>query len=170
MRGACSLAGLADAIVVDVGGTPTDVGILVDGFPRESAAAVYVGGVRTNFRMSDVISIGLGGGTILQSDSHGVTVGPDSVGYRVTEEALVSGGARLTLSDISVAGGRLTGFGEAALVQDVDPRTVGQALSWVDEQLAAHCERMKASRDPMPMLAVGGGAHLIPSVYLEFPK
>ena len=47
-------------------------------------------------------------------------------------------------------------------MQDVDPRTVGQALSWVDEQLAAHCERMKASHDPMPMLAVGGGAHLVP--------
>ena len=57
MRGACSLAGLADAIVVDVGGTSTDVGILVDGFPRESAAAVYVGGVRTNFRMPDLISM-----------------------------------------------------------------------------------------------------------------
>ena len=39
---------------------------------------------------------------------------------------------------------------------------VGQALSWVDEQLAAHCERMKASRNPVPMLAVRGGAHLVP--------
>ncbi len=47
-------------------------------------------------------------------------------------------------------------------MQSVDPRTVGQALSWVDEQLAAHCERMKASRNPVPMLAVGGGAHLVP--------
>ena len=47
-------------------------------------------------------------------------------------------------------------------MQSVDPRTVGQALSWVDEQLAAHCERMKASRNPIPMLAVRGGAHLVP--------
>ena len=64
MRGACALAGLTDALVFDVGGTSTDVGILVDGFPRESAFAVEVGGVRTNFRMPDLISIGLGGGTI----------------------------------------------------------------------------------------------------------
>ena len=42
-----------DALVVDVGGTSTDVGVLVDGFPRESAAAVEIGGVRTNFRMPD---------------------------------------------------------------------------------------------------------------------
>lgn len=163
MRGACSLAGLADAIVVDVGGTSTDVGILVDGFPRESAAAVYVGGVRTNFRMPDLISMGLGGGTIVRTQGSEVTVGPDSVGYRVTEEALVSGGGILTLSDIGVAGGRLRGFGNAALVEDLNGGTVNGALSWVDEQLAAHCERMKASRDPMPLLAVGGGAPLVPA-------
>ena len=161
MRGACSLAGLSDAIVIDVGGTSTDVGILVDGFPRESAAAVYVGGVRTNFRMPDLISIGLGGGTIVRPGQSGVAVGPDSVGYRVTTEALISGGGTLTLSDIGVAGKRPTGFGEPSLVSDLDSRTVEQALAWVDEQMATHCERMKASRDPMPLIAVGGGAPLV---------
>jgi len=35
IRGAAFLSGLRDAIVVDVGGTSTDVGILVGGFPRE---------------------------------------------------------------------------------------------------------------------------------------
>ena len=62
MRGACALAGVNNAVVIDVGGTSADAGILVDGFPRESTAAVEVGGVRTNFRMPDLISIGLGGG------------------------------------------------------------------------------------------------------------
>ncbi|MEI7745813.1 MAG: hydantoinase/oxoprolinase family protein, partial [Chloroflexota bacterium] len=82
MRGACALAGIADALVMDVGGTSTDVGILIDGFPRESAAAIEVGGVRTNFRMPDLISIGLGGGTIVRGAGDGVSVGPESVGYR----------------------------------------------------------------------------------------
>ena len=89
MRGASALAGLSDALVIDVGGTSTDVGILVDGFPRESMHAVEVGGVRTNFRMPDLISIGLGGGTIVHGPGK---VGPDSVGYRVVDEALVMGG------------------------------------------------------------------------------
>lgn len=62
MRGASFLAGLSDAIVVDIGGTSTDVGILVKGYPRESALAVEVGGVRTNFRMPDLVSVGIGGG------------------------------------------------------------------------------------------------------------
>ncbi len=162
MRGACSLAGLSDAIVVDVGGTSTDIGILVDGFPRESATAVYVGGVRTNFRMPDLISIGLGGGTIVRRSGDGVEVGPDSVGYRVTEDALVCGGDTLTLSDVSVAGGRRDGFGDPGQVSDLDPDVVQGALAWVDEQLAQRTERMKASREAMPLLAVGGGAHLVP--------
>ena len=162
MRGACSLAGLADAIVVDVGGTSTDIGILVDGFPRESATAVHVGGVRTNFRMPDLISIGLGGGTIVRPSATDVEVGPDSVGYRVTEEALVCGGDTLTLSDVSVAGGRLDGFGDGMLVADLDASTVRGALAWVDEQITRGSERMKASRRPMRLLAVGGGAHLVP--------
>ena len=55
-----------DAIVIDVGGTTSDFGVLSHGFPRESGVAVDIGGVRTNFRMPDVISIGLGGGSIVR--------------------------------------------------------------------------------------------------------
>ena len=162
MRGACALAGLADAVVIDVGGTSADTGILVDGFPRESTAAVEVGGVRTNFRMPDLISIGLGGGTIVTSGATGVSVGPASVGYRVVTDALVCGGETLTLSDVSVRAGRLTGFGDPSRVADLDPAVVEAALAWVDEQIQIMSERMKASRAAMPLIAVGGGSHLIP--------
>ena len=64
LRGAAFLSGLENAVVVDVGGTTADVGSLVRGFPREANNVVYVGGVRTLFRMPDLISIGLGGGTL----------------------------------------------------------------------------------------------------------
>ena len=90
IRGASYLAGLKDAVVLDVGGTTSDIGVLVDGFPRESSLAVDVGGVRTNFRMPDIVSIGVGGGSLVREQPDGsVTVGPDSVGYRITQEALV---------------------------------------------------------------------------------
>ncbi len=68
MRGAAFLSGLKDAMVVDVGGTTSDVGALAHGFPREASVAVDIGGVRTNFRMPDVFSFGLGGGTIVQPE------------------------------------------------------------------------------------------------------
>ena len=65
---------------------------------------------------------------------------------------------------MSVAAGRLSGFGDPALVSDLDEATVAQALAWVDDQLTTRCERMKASQDPLPLIAVGGGAHLVPDI------
>ena len=88
IRGAAHLSGCLEGLVVDVGGTTTDVGVLVKGFPRESSIAVEIGGVRTNFRMPDLLSVGLGGGTIVRVDEEGkVTLGPDSVGYALREKA-----------------------------------------------------------------------------------
>ena len=90
MRGAAYLTGITDGIVVDIGGTSTDVGALVRGFPRESAVAVELAGVRTNFRIPDVESIALGGGSIVTPDPW--RIGPESVGYQLTEAALAFGG------------------------------------------------------------------------------
>ena len=101
MRGAAFLSGLAEALVVDVGGTSTDVGQLRRGFPREANSVVEVGGVRTLFRMPDLFSIGLGGGSLVVRDP--LRVGPQSVGYRLTREALVFGGDTLTATDAAVA-------------------------------------------------------------------
>lgn len=67
IRGAGYLSQLKNAIVIDVGGTTTDLGVIQNGFPRESGVAVTIGGVRTNFRMPDVVSIGLGGGSIVRN-------------------------------------------------------------------------------------------------------
>jgi N-methylhydantoinase A/oxoprolinase/acetone carboxylase beta subunit len=98
MRGAAFLSGIADAMVIDVGGTTTDIGQLRHGFPREANGVVEVGGVRTLFRMPDLLSIGLGGGSHVEAG--GDAVGPLSVGHRLTSEALIFDGSRLTTSDV----------------------------------------------------------------------
>src|SRR5205823_4709613 len=97
MRGAAFLSRLGDALVVDVGGTTTDVGALRHGFPREANNVVEVGGVRTLFRMPDLLSLGLGGGSHVTLDP--LSIGPVSVGYRLTTEARVFGGA--TIAQVS---------------------------------------------------------------------
>lgn len=66
LRGASKLVDLQDAIIVDIGGTSTDVSMVSKGFPRQASAYVKIGGVRTNFRMPDTISIGLGGGSLVK--------------------------------------------------------------------------------------------------------
>lgn len=162
MRGAAFLTGIKNGIVVDIGGTTTDVGALQHGFPRQAATVVDIGGVRTNFRMPDVFSIGLGGGSIVERDPEGaVRVGPQSVGYRITREALVFGGETLTATDIAVALG-LAEVGEAGKVASVDKALAGAARDTVTHMLEAAVERSRISPDPVPVIAVGGGSILMP--------
>src|SRR5204863_1406550 len=74
MRGAAFLSGLADAMVVDVGGTSSDIGQLHHGFPREANSVVEIGEVRTLFRMPDLFSLALGGGSIVSPEP--LVIGP----------------------------------------------------------------------------------------------
>ncbi|KAH6650448.1 hypothetical protein F5144DRAFT_608398 [Chaetomium tenue] len=65
-------------MVVDIGGTIPDVGLLLkNGFPRQQAASSELAGVRMNFSCPDVKSIGLGGESIVR-EGPPMTVGPDS--------------------------------------------------------------------------------------------
>jgi N-methylhydantoinase A/oxoprolinase/acetone carboxylase beta subunit len=159
MRGAAFLSGLADAMVVDVGGTSTDVGQLRRGFPCEANSVVEIGQVRTLFRMPDLLSIALGGGSIVTDAP--LQVGPQSVGYRLTEEALVFGGHTLTATDAAVAAG-IVEIGDPAKAAAV-PRPLAQAvLDTAHAMLADTIDRMKTEAGPVPLIAVGGGAFLVP--------
>jgi N-methylhydantoinase A/oxoprolinase/acetone carboxylase beta subunit len=157
MRGAAFLSGLQDAVVVDVGGTTTDIGYLKDGFPREANAAVEVGGVRTLFRMPDLLSIGLGGGTEVDDNR----IGPQSVGYQLLDKALVFGGSTLTATDIACADGRID-LGERSRVADLSPDLVARTLARMGEMIAEGVDRMKTEAGDVRLLAVGGGSFLIP--------
>jgi N-methylhydantoinase A/oxoprolinase/acetone carboxylase beta subunit len=161
LRGAAFLSGLKNAIVVDVGGTTTDVGVLINGFPRESSSAVQMGGVRTNFRMPDLISIGLGGGSLVDLSKTPPLVGPRSVGFRITSEALVFGGRTLTATDAAVAGG-VASLGDAALVRGVDRQLASAALAVMKGMVEEQIDRMKTSAEGLPVVLVGGGSILLP--------
>lgn len=160
MRGAAFLSGVEDAIVVDIGGTTTDVGSLQKGFPRQATVSVEVGGVRTNFRMPDVFSIGLGGGSLVEDGAEGVRVGPRSVGYRIATEALIFGGATLTTSDVVVADGGAE-LGDASKVAHLAPDLVRRTRNRIALMLEECVERARISAEPLPVIVVGGGSILV---------
>ncbi len=164
MRGAAFLSGVDTCAVVDVGGTTSDIGVLQNGFPREATTEVSVAGIRTNFRMPDVLSLGIGGGSRVRDDGGTVTVGPDSVGYRLAEDALVFGGSTLTATDVAVAAGRAK-IGEPGLVREVDAKLAEAALRRIAADIADAIERMRTSPDPLPVVAVGGGSILLPDEF-----
>jgi N-methylhydantoinase A/oxoprolinase/acetone carboxylase beta subunit len=157
MRGAAFLAELGDCAVVDVGGTTADIGIVTGGFPREAGAVTELGRVRTNFRMPDLLSLGIGGGSLVRGNEFG----PDSVGYELTERALVFGGTELTLTDLAVADGRID-LGSPELVVDLERSQVKAVLAAVGERIAEAVDRMRTSSEPLPVVVVGGGSVLVP--------
>lgn len=159
MRGAAFLTGLADAMVVDVGGTTTDIGYLTQSFPRQANNVVEIGGVRTLFRMPDLLSIGLGGGSVVGVDP--LSIGPQSVGYRLTQKAKVFGGDTLTATDIAVAA-KIAAIGNPELVADLDPTLLDLAQAQMRSMIEDAADRMKVDANPVPVIAVGGGAFLIP--------
>ena len=163
IRGACYLSKLKNAVVIDVGGTTTDLGVIQNGFPRESGVAVTIGGVRTNFRMPDVVSIGLGGGSIVRQREDGtVTVGPDSVGYQITEKALCFGGDVCTATDIAVRLG-MAELGDKTLVAHLDRDFAEKALAAIRSLCEDAIDAMKVSSQDVDVILVGGGSIILPA-------
>lgn len=159
MRGAALLAEVDDGLVVDVGGTTADFGALVAGYPRQANAAVEVGQVRTLFQLPDLLSIGLGGGSLVRTEPDGrIRVGPDSVGQRLLTDARCFGGPVATLTDAAIVAGRLRidGATTPRLAEAEAVLAVAAAL------IADHADRLKLTAAEVPLVAVGGGAFAVP--------
>ncbi|MEY2373745.1 hydantoinase/oxoprolinase N-terminal domain-containing protein [Lysinibacillus capsici] len=161
IRGASYLSQIQNTMVLDVGGTTSDIGVLQDGFPRESSVAVEVGDIRTNFRMPDIISVGLGGGSIVRVNGDKITVGPDSVGYKISEEALVFGGSTLTTTDIAVRLG-LADVGDSTLVAHIDEAFAKAVQEEISSLLEQAIDKMKTSSEDVSLVLVGGGGIIVP--------
>lgn len=164
IRGASHLTQLADAIVVDVGGTTTDIGALTHGYPRESSLAVELGEVRTNFRMPDILAIAIGGGTSVELSDGQITLGPASVGHQLVEKAQSFGGDTLTLTDVALTKRVMNWAGTTA------PHPIPLTLASADaiyHQMVLSVEdaidRMKTSAAEVDVILVGGGSALMPN-------
>ncbi|WP_405049098.1 hydantoinase/oxoprolinase N-terminal domain-containing protein [Saccharolobus sp.] len=160
IRGAHLLTGIKNAIVMDVGGTTTNVGVLHEGYPRESSSIVEIAQIRTNFRMPDIYTMPLGGGTIIDKD----TIGPESVGYALFEKGMSWGGDKLTATDVAMV---VKGF----LIENANPKSVIEKfgleyLNHIYNKMKIMWENaidlMKSSKDDVTVIIVGGGSIMVP--------
>jgi N-methylhydantoinase A/oxoprolinase/acetone carboxylase beta subunit len=171
IRGAGFLTGLHDAVVVDIGGTTTLAGILVKGFPRQSSMSVEVGGVRTNFRMPDLISIGNGGGSVVRQRDGEVRIGPDSVGYNIVTKGIAWGGDTVTTTDIALAAGYAVIDDDprcdASRTKRLDQEFVKKAREEIVENVERSIDMIKTSKESVPVILVGGGGIILPRSHYD---
>ncbi len=164
IRGGGYLLGSKDALIVDVGGTTTDIGAITKGLARESQGTTKIGGVESNFRMPDMISVGLGGGTIVEINDNEIKVGPESVGYQIISKAQCFGGDTLTLSDVAKRLGRTKlGTHEPQISYEL----ALEIDNIVNKMIVDATTQMKIDDSSVDIILVGGGVSIINPNYFQ---
>jgi N-methylhydantoinase A len=107
-RYSARLLGDANLIAFDMGGTSTDISLIVNGEPQ-LAVNRGVGAHRVSLPSLDIISLGAGGGSIAWVDKGGILqVGPASAGADPGPACYGRGGTAATVTDANVMLGFLS--------------------------------------------------------------
>jgi N-methylhydantoinase A len=141
------MAGMANAISFDMGGTSTDACLIADGRPERTTERT-VGGFPVRLPTVDLHTVGAGGGSIVWRDAGGaLRVGPESAGADPGPACYGRGGERPTVTDANLLLGRLPARLAGGLELDRD--VAGRALGPIDpaEVVAAvNAEMLRALR------------------------
>jgi N-methylhydantoinase A len=106
-RYAAKLLGEGNFIPFDMGGTSTDISLIVDGAPT-LVMDRGVAGHRIALNSLDIVSIGAGGGSIARVDAGGILhVGPQSAGANPGPACYAKGGTAATVTDANLVLGYL---------------------------------------------------------------
>lgn len=158
--GSAKLANVSNAIVVDIGGTSTDVGIVHNGFARRSLHTSSIGGIMLNFPMPDVLSIGLGGGSHLKKNTSDIEVGPMSCGKRLKQQAYAFGGDILTLTDAALLLQNITIVGADISRIPLTQRDAKAFLDKAQDAIQTLAKKIAGPHDQFPLLLTGGASTL----------
>ncbi len=148
-----ALAGYADALTFDMGGTSTDVA-LCQGAPRTTNEA-QITGLPVAVPMLDIHTVGAGGGSIAYVDAGGaLRVGPESAGADPGPACYGKGrlqDIRATVTDANCVLGRFAGGGLLNGEMKLDEARAAAAL----DELAAAMSKASAQRVTRAQAALG---------------
>jgi len=164
LKGAAFLSNRANCMVLDIGGTSSDVGVVLEGRPRISNIHAEFANVPMNHRVCDVACIALGGGTVVHANG---SVGPESVGARLFEEALAYGGSTCTTTDIALAKSSSTLYDRSEVKEQPPSELASKAWDVMQEKLDILIDSMRPSKDRCTVIVVGGGSNLVDVERLE---
>jgi N-methylhydantoinase A/oxoprolinase/acetone carboxylase beta subunit len=125
---AASANGFPDAITFDMGGTSTDVCLVLGGLP-EPAPGRVVGGFPVRLPALDVHTVGAGGGSIARIDAGGaLVVGPESAGAEPGPACYGRGGVAATVTDADLVSGHIPADAELPELGRLDVGAAARAL------------------------------------------
>ncbi len=127
-------AGINNIITYDMGGTSSDVALILDAVPTVSHELEIEYAMPIHVPMVDVRTIGSGGGSIASIDDAGLLqVGPQSAGASPGPICYGKGGKQVTISDANLVLGRLN---TTTVLRQDSPVGVDDIRAAIDEQIA----------------------------------
>jgi N-methylhydantoinase A/oxoprolinase/acetone carboxylase beta subunit len=161
--GACKLTGLQNAIVVDIGGTSTDIGIVENAFPHSSSQCAYIADLPLSFTLPHLKILALGGGSIFSNTSEGYVLN-GSLGAAIFSESQSVGGNHLTFFDI----GNI--LNDTLLPKNhtiqIDKKQAEAIMQFNIKKILDVVDSLNHGRN-FPVILVGGGAQNIPEEFLD---
>ena len=137
-----SLSGFGDLITLDMGGTSTDVCLVVDGKPSLSSET-EVDGLPIRTPVLDIVTVGAGGGSIVWRDNGGMLrVGPESAGADPGPACYARGGTAPTITDAHMIRGTVRAAAFLGGKMTVDAGRSRTALSEVAQAFASPVEEL----------------------------
>ena len=124
-----------DSLVMDIGGTTTDMTILTNRVPLLAPVGINVGEYRTLIRSLDTHSIGVGGDSLVRLSDQRLEVGPERLG-----PAMAHGGPKPTPTDALFVLDKVENGDREKAVQGIEPMAASLGLS-VEEAAVKIVER-----------------------------
>ncbi|WP_027359300.1 hydantoinase/oxoprolinase family protein [Desulforegula conservatrix] len=136
-----------DIIVLDIGGTTTDIAILISGVPVLEPAGIKIGAYKTLIRSLKTKSIGMGGDSFVRVEDGEVKIGPERKG-----PAMAFGGSSPTPTDaLFVLGLASDGDKTAAEkgISEIAEKTDRTLIEAADEIFRSTCRQIIECADEM---------------------
>ncbi len=116
-----------DALIFDIGGTTTDMAILINQVPLLDPLGIELGGYKTLIRSLKSKSLGIGGDSVIRIIDGQIQVGPDREGF-----AMIYGGNKPTPTDALAIMGKL---------EDVDTEKAFKGFESIASKLGVPVEK-----------------------------
>lgn len=151
-----------DAVILDIGGTTTDIAVFADGSPIIESEGMTVGSYPTLVQALRVSSIGIGGDSAIHVSAHGVTVGPDRQGPSLAVQPQGAGGPALTdalnvlgLSNFGDVDASRRGIEKLARLWDMQPQKLAQqAVDFATQRICNAVSEMVAAINEKPVYTI----------------